>query len=90
MEKRCKICEGKLCVPPLELSKPKNIDLQKEANAQKAKIIQNNNNQKELEFLRLNLIYSSKCLRTVFRVGYKVGTPEYRACILRRGKKLND
>ena len=52
--------------------------------------IQNNNNQKELEFLRLNLIYSSKCLRTVFRVGYKVGTPEYRACILRRGKKLND
>ena len=46
--------------------------------------------QEELEFLRLNLSYSSKCKKTIFIKGYKVGTPEYKECILRRGKKLND
>tara|TARA_B110001452_G_scaffold50726_1_gene38773 strand:- start:31 stop:1254 length:1224 start_codon:yes stop_codon:yes gene_type:complete len=51
---------------------------------------QNTIDQEEFEFLKLNLIYSSKCLRTVFNRGYKVGTPEYKECILKRGKKLND
>ena len=53
-------------------------------------ISQNIIDQEELDFLRLNLIYSSKCTRAAFKTGYKVGTPEYKACILRRGKKLND
>jgi rod shape-determining protein MreC len=65
-------------------------DLQKEVDIQTEKIKQNVSDEKELDFLRLNLIYSSKCQRTTFRKGYKVGTLEYRECILRKGKKLND
>ena len=42
------------------------------------------------EFLRLNFIYSAKCQKGYFKKGYKAGTPEYRQCILRRGKKIND
>ena len=41
--------------------------------------------QKELEFLRLNLLYSSKCQKSAFKKGFKIGTPEYRKCILSRG-----
>ena len=63
---------------------------QGEAEDKKKKTIQNDIDKKELEFLKLNLIYSSKCLRTVFKKGYKVGTPEYKECILRKGKKSND
>jgi len=63
---------------------------QREAEDQKKKTIQNDIDKKELKFLRLNLIYSSKCLRSVFKKGYEVGTPEYKECILRKGKKSND
>ena len=61
--------------------------MQKKIHDQKNEINQNNTDQQELEFLRLNLIYSSKCLRTAFKKGYKVGTTEYKECILRKGKK---
>ena len=40
----------------------------------------------EIEFLRLNLIYSSKCLKKPFNKKFKVGTIEYRNCILNKGK----
>ena len=66
------------------------LDLQNELDIQEKKISQNIIDQEELEFLKLNFIYSSKCTRAAFKTGYKVGTPEYKACILRRGKKLND
>jgi len=47
--------------------------------------------QDELEFLRLNLIYSHKCqTRKLFSSGFKVGTPEYKKCILNKGKKINE
>tara|TARA_B110001452_G_scaffold173463_1_gene145362 strand:+ start:104 stop:1210 length:1107 start_codon:yes stop_codon:yes gene_type:complete len=65
-------------------------DLQKKVDIQTEKIKQNISDEEELDFLKLNLIYSSKCLRSIFKTGYKVGTPEYRECILRRGKTLND
>ncbi len=48
-------------------------------------INQNRIDQKELEFLRLNLLYSGKCQKSGFKKGYKVGTQEYRECILRKG-----
>ena len=64
--------------------------LQNKLKAQEEKNTKNNIDQEELEFLRLNLTYSSKCKKTAFRKGYKVGTPEYKKCILRKGKKLND
>ena len=44
-----------------------------------------------LEFLRLNLMYSHKCqTRKLFSTGYKVGTQEYKNCILNKGKKINE
>ena len=53
-------------------------------------INQNKTDQKELEFLKLNYLYSSKCQKSAFKKGYKIGTPEYKRCILNKGKKLND
>ena len=42
----------------------------------------------EFEFLKLNLEFGEKCVKkTLFTKGYKVGTPEYRKCVLRRGIK---
>ena len=59
--------------------------------AQKDIIKQSNIDKSELEFLRLNLIYSQKCqTRKLFSTGYKVGTPEYKKCILNKGKKINE
>ncbi len=61
-----------------------------EITSQKEKIDQFFIDQEELEFLRLNLLYSQKCqTRKLFSTGLKVGTPEYKRCILNRGK-LND
>ena len=65
-------------------------NLQNKLDDQKNKIAQNTTDKEELNFLKLNLLYSSKCQRAAFKSGYKVGTPEYKECILRRGKKLND
>ena len=65
-------------------------NLQNELNDQENKVTQDIIDKEELNFLRLNLIYSPKCTRAAFKKGYKVGTPEYKECILRKGKKLND
>ena len=62
------------------------IDYKKKIAANKEIINQNENNKEELEFLRLNLIYSSKCNKTFFNNGFKVGTKDYKNCILSRGK----
>ncbi len=65
--------------------------LKKENKLQKDIINQNNIDKEELEFLRLNLIYSHKCQsKKLFSSGYKVGTKEYKECIMRKGKLLND
>ena len=43
--------------------------------------------QKEnIEFLELNLLYGHKCRKTFFNELYKAGTPEYKKCILQKGK----
>ncbi len=69
-----------------ELKKQVEI-LKAENNFQKNVIQQHNLDQEELEFLRLNLIYSSKCQsKKLFSTGFKVGTPEYKECIMRKGK----
>ena len=70
----------------------KQVEILKAENDYQKKIInQNNLDKQELEFLRLNLIYSSKCQsKKLFSRGYKVGTPEYKECIMRRGELLND
>ena len=65
-------------------------DLQKKVEIQNKEISENIIDKKELSFLRLNLIYSSKCQKTAFKKGFKIGTPEYKECILRKGRKVND
>jgi rod shape-determining protein MreC len=50
-------------------------------------IKQNKLDQEELEFLKLNLLYSSKCQKSAFKKGYTVGTPEYKNCILKEGRE---
>ena len=43
--------------------------------------------QKEnIEFLELNLLYGHKCRKTFFNKLYEEGTPEYKKCILQKGK----
>ena len=65
--------------------------LQAENELQKNTINQNNIDKEELEFLRLNLIYSHKCQsKKLFSSGFKVGTKEYKDCIMNKGKMLND
>jgi len=54
---------------------------------QTQEINQNKLDQEEFEFLKLNLLYSAKCQKTIFKKGYKVGTPEYKNCILKRGRE---
>ena len=67
------------------------LSLNSKLSDQKEKIDQFNIDKDELEYLRLNLIYSHKCqTRKLFSTGYKVGTPEYKECILNKGKKIND
>ena len=64
------------------------LSLNNEILKQKEAINQFNIDRDELDFLRLNLIYSHKCqTRKLFSTGFKVGTPEYRNCILRKGLK---
>ena len=50
-------------------------------------INQNKLDQEEFEFLKLNLLYSSKCQKSAFKRGYAVGTPEYKNCILKEGRE---
>ena len=71
-------------------SKEKIINLEKKIEIQNKEIEKNIIDQNELDFLRLNLIYSSKCQKSGFKKGFKVGTPEYRECILRKGRKISD
>ena len=40
----------------------------------------------EMEFLKLNLLYGHKCRKTLFNKLHKVGTPEYKNCVLQKGK----
>ena len=49
--------------------------------------VEEQKNQKEnIKFLELNLLYGHKCRKTVFNKLYKVGTPEYKNCVLQKGK----
>src|SRR5210317_1510093 len=51
------------------------------------KLDQNKLDQEEFEFLKLNLLYSAKCQKSIFKKGYEVGTPEYKNCILKKGRE---
>ena len=64
-------------------------NLEKENNEYKESVKKEELDQEELEFLKMNLLYSSKCQsKKLFNTGYNIGTEEYRNCILNRGKKI--
>ncbi len=65
-------------------------DLQEKINSQLQSINQKKIDEEELEYLRLNLLYSQNCRKTVFNNGHKVGTKEYKECILKNKKVSND
>jgi rod shape-determining protein MreC len=44
------------------------------------------NQEEEMKFLRLNLLYGHKCRKTIFKNLYEVGTPKYKKCVLQKGK----
>ena len=56
-------------------------------------LITKKNNQKnkiqddEIEFLKMNLFYGHRCKKNIINNLYKVGTPEYRRCVLKKGLK---
>ena len=81
------LIENQFLKSKINKSNNKIINLQNKIKKQNEIIAQNSIDKEELDFLRLNLIYSSKCKKTAFKKGYIVGTQEYKDCILRKGKK---
>ena len=66
--------------------KNQNIKLQNELSLQIEIAEQNKIQKRELQYLELNRIYGSKCKKTIFNQLFKVGTPEYKECVLKKGK----
>tara|TARA_X000001036_G_scaffold202115_1_gene189831 strand:+ start:334 stop:1572 length:1239 start_codon:yes stop_codon:yes gene_type:complete len=63
------------------------INKQKIIETQNNRIKSHNIDKNELEFLRLNLKYGPKCRKKAFlKKGFKVGTPEYKDCVLKKGR----
>ena len=73
-----------------ELLKNRIIKLKNEILIEKDKIKKIEIRNKEIKFLELNLLYGSKCLKRGFNTKlFKVGTEEYRNCVLNKGPKKN-
>ena len=63
-------------------------DLENKNLSQKAVIEQFNLDTEEMEFLKMNLYYGHKCRRSFFNTkGFTVGTPQYRKCVINKGRK---
>ena len=62
-----------------EISKLKKNIQNQQIEAEKSLI-----DEKELKFLQLNFLYANKCRKTFFNKRYKVGSPEYKKCILNK------
>lgn len=64
---------------------------EKKINDQSKVINSHKIDEEEYNFLKLNLEFGPKCAKkTIISKGFKVGTPEYRKCVLRKGIKTND
>ena len=61
------------------------VRLKNEILAKKKIIQQDKNQEEEVKFLKMNLYYGHKCRKTRFNSRYKVGTAEYRECVLNKG-----
>ena len=65
------------------------INLQNKASIAKKTIEQYEAQNKEKQFIELNLLYGKECKKTIFNNFYKIGTPEYKNCVLNKGSKKN-
>ena len=62
------------------------ISVKEELRKSSEQIKENQNKNEDLKFLELNLLHGHKCRKRVFKSNlYKVGTDEYRACVLNKG-----
>jgi len=56
--------------------------------SQSEEIKQFNLDTEETEFLKMNLYYGHKCKRSFFNTkGFSIGTPEYKKCVMNKGRK---
>ena len=56
--------------------------------SQSEQIEQFNLDTEETEFLKMNLYYGHKCRRSFFNTkGFSIGTPEYKKCVMNKGRK---
>ena len=60
---------------------------QKELSVFKEKLAEYEKEEEEVKFQKLNLVYKKKCKKTFYNKLYLEGTPEYKNCILNKGKK---
>jgi len=66
------------------------INLKNELSFQEEKIKQFNIDEREIEFLRLNLEYGHKCRKSFFNSdGFTVDSEDYKNCVLKRGRANN-
>ena len=71
----------------LSESKTELLNKQNTIETQNKTINSHNIDNDELKFLRLNLKYGSKCRKRTFsKKGFKIGTPEYKSCVLNKGR----
>ena len=62
------------------------INIQKELRKSNKENKENKIKNENLKFLELNLLYGHKCKKSLFKSQlYKIGTDEYRACVLNKG-----
>ena len=81
---------NKLEIKNIQLNK-KLINIQKKLEIQNNIIKENKIKVDNLEFLEMNLLYGHNCRKTFFKTNlYTINSPEYRACVLRKGAKLKD
>ena len=66
------------------------IEFQKELKKTKLEVIKKNKDENELIFLRLKFKYGKQCKKTFTKSHlFKVGSPEYKKCVLSKGKTGN-
>ena len=62
------------------------INVEEELRESSKKIQANKNKNENLKFLELNLLYGHKCRKSLFKSHlFKIGTDEYRECVLNKG-----
>ena len=69
--------------------KIKTIKLENEISTLKEELKENEFETEQNKFLSLNRIYSRKCKKTFYNKLYKVGTAEYKKCVLNKGVMKN-